>query len=79
MSKEKTFFGGIPMEKKGCPKCGGRKAGTAEIATTGTGLTKLLDIQKNHFTVVYCKSCGYSELYYQKASTTSNVIDLFLG
>ncbi|MBD8071518.1 zinc ribbon domain-containing protein [Bacillus sp. PS06] len=67
------------MEKKGCMKCGGTSAGTKEIATTGTGLSKMFDIQHNRFTVVYCKKCGYSELYNQETSTTSNVLDLFFG
>ncbi|WP_078546857.1 zinc ribbon domain-containing protein [Litchfieldia alkalitelluris] len=67
------------MNKKGCIKCGGTEAGTKEIATTGTGLSKMFDIQHNRFIVVYCKNCGYSELYNKNASTASNVIDFFFG
>lgn len=67
------------MDKKGCIKCGSMDAGTKEIATTGTGLSKLFDIQHNKFLVVYCKNCGYSELYNRKTSTASNVLDLFFG
>jgi uncharacterized protein len=65
--------------EKGCMKCGSTDAGTKEIATTGTGLSKMLDVQNNRFTVVYCKKCGYCELYKKQASTASNIIDLFLG
>ncbi|WP_455919682.1 zinc ribbon domain-containing protein [Priestia megaterium] len=61
------------MGKNGCIKCGHTEAKTKEIATTGTGLSSL-DVQHNHFTVVYCTSCGYSELY-----RGSNIIDLFFG
>ncbi|MBW4887073.1 MAG: zinc ribbon domain-containing protein [Bacillus sp. (in: Bacteria)] len=50
-------------EHKGCIKCGSTDAGQKEIATTGTGLSKLFDVQHNRFLVVYCKNCGYSELY----------------
>jgi uncharacterized protein len=32
--------------EKGCMKCGSTDAGTKEIATTGTGLSKMLDVQK---------------------------------
>jgi len=66
-------------EAKGCIKCGHTAVGTKEIATSGTGLSKMFDIQHNHFLVVYCKNCGYSELYNQESSTGSNVIDLFFG
>ncbi|MEH7470566.1 zinc ribbon domain-containing protein, partial [Priestia megaterium] len=42
------------MGKNGCVKCGHTEAQTKEIATTGTGLSRYLDVQHNHFTVVYC-------------------------
>lgn len=67
------------MKKRGCIKCGGTEAGTKEIATTGTGLSKMFDIQHNKFLVVYCKNCGYSEFYNKETSTDSNVIDFFFG
>ena len=65
------------MGKNGCIKCGHTEAKTKEIATTGTGLSRYLDVQHNHFTVVYCTSCGYSELYNKSSSRGSNIIDLF--
>ncbi|WP_282142319.1 zinc ribbon domain-containing protein [Cytobacillus oceanisediminis] len=49
------------MGKKGCIKCGSSDAGQKEVAMTGTGLSKMFDIQHNRFLVVYCKNCGYSE------------------
>ncbi|MBB5173295.1 zinc ribbon domain-containing protein [Texcoconibacillus texcoconensis] len=67
------------MEEKGCIKCGTRDAETKEIATTGTGLSKLFDVQHNRFIVVYCKNCGYSEFYNRETTTASNVIDFFFG
>ncbi|UOE94550.1 MULTISPECIES: zinc ribbon domain-containing protein [Bacillaceae] len=67
------------MEKRGCIKCGCTRAETKEIATTGTGLSKMFDVQHNKFLVVYCTNCGYSELYNKQSSTTSNVIDFFFG
>ncbi len=67
------------MKERGCMKCGGTEAATKEIATTGTGLSKMFDIQHNKFLVVYCKKCGYSELYNKETSTASNVIDFFFG
>lgn len=67
------------MKSNGCIKCGSQDAGKKEVAMTGTGLSKMFDIQNNQFIVVYCNSCGYSEFYNKKASTTSNILDLFFG
>jgi Predicted nucleic-acid-binding protein containing a Zn-ribbon domain len=67
------------MSEKGCIKCGSRDASTKEVAMTGTGLSKMFDIQKNEFIVVYCNRCGYSEFYNRKSSTGSNVLDFFFG
>lgn len=67
------------MNEKGCIKCGSRSAGTKEVAMTGTGLSKMFDIQHNRFVVVYCKNCGYSEFYNKNASSGSNLLDFFFG
>lgn len=67
------------MNNKGCIKCGSAEAGQKEIATTGTGLSKLFDVQHNRFLVVYCKNCGYSEFYNKESSTAGNILDLFFG
>lgn len=67
------------MKKSGCIKCGSTKAATKEISTTGTGLSKIFDVQHNQFLVVYCQNCGYSEFYNKESSKASNIIDLFFG
>lgn len=67
------------MNEKGCLKCGSRDAGTKDVAMTGTGLSKMFDIQNNQFTVVYCNKCGYSEFYNKQASGASNILDFFFG
>lgn len=67
------------MSEKGCIKCGSRDASTKEVAMTGTGLSKMFDIQKNEFIVVYCNQCGYSEFYNRRSSAGSNVLDFFFG
>lgn len=46
-----------------CSKCKNSGAKVKRIAATGTGLSKLLDIQHNHFVAVSCKNCGYTEIY----------------
>ncbi|MFD0618558.1 zinc ribbon domain-containing protein [Paenibacillus sp. GCM10027629] len=67
------------MRDKGCIKCGSNDAGTKEVAMTGTGLSKMFDIQKNEFVVVFCNNCGYSEFYNRESSVGSNILDLFFG
>jgi predicted nucleic-acid-binding Zn-ribbon protein len=61
----------------GCPKCGGSETEIDEIATSGTGLSKMFDVQNRSFKVVTCANCGYSELY--KGTSSGNMVDLFLG
>ncbi|WP_144919998.1 zinc ribbon domain-containing protein [Halorubrum salsamenti] len=61
----------------GCPKCGHEETETDEIATSGTGLTKMFDVQNRKFVVVSCANCGYSELY--KGQSKGNAIDFFIG
>ena len=64
-------------DDRGCPKCGHTETETDTIATSGTGLSKMFDIQNRSFMVVSCTNCGYSELYRNQSS--GNMIDLFLG
>ena len=66
-------------EEKGCVKCGSTDADTKDVSMTGSGLSKMMDIQNNKFTVVSCKNCGYSEFYNKNASKASNVFDFFFG
>lgn len=65
--------------EKGCMKCGSQDAATESVAMSGTGLSKIFDIQHNQFIVAYCRSCGYSEFYKRTSSTAGNVIDFFFG
>jgi len=67
------------MTEKGCIKCGSTSAETKDVAMTGTGLSKMFDMQHNEFTVVYCTNCGYSEFYNKQSSAGSNILDLFFG
>lgn len=61
----------------GCPKCGHTDTDTGSISVTGTGLSKLFDLQNNHFQVISCMNCGYSEFYRDDAS--GNLLDLFFS
>ncbi|MGA9175466.1 MAG: zinc ribbon domain-containing protein [Thermoactinomyces sp.] len=65
--------------KHGCPKCGGTEVTVGNVAMTGTGLSRLFDVQHNEFKVVSCKKCGYSEFYRAKGSAVKDLIDLFFS
>lgn len=67
----------LDMADQGCPKCGHEDADIDEVATTGTGLTKLFDLQNRRFRAVTCTNCGYTEFY--RGQDADIIIDLFLG
>ncbi|MFZ7101706.1 MAG: zinc ribbon domain-containing protein [Peptococcaceae bacterium] len=46
-----------------CQKCGSVGAEVREVAMTGTGLSKLFDIQNNEFLFISCKECGFTEVF----------------
>ncbi|GAB4075070.1 zinc ribbon domain-containing protein [Barrientosiimonas marina] len=66
-------------ENRGCVKCGSRDAEQKDVAMTGTGLSKMFDVQSNQFVVVSCKNCGYSEFYNKQSTTAGNIFDFFFG
>ena len=68
-----------PNGENGCPKCGHTEVDVGEISTTGSGLSKMFDIQSNKFKVVSCTGCGYSELYRDVGSSGSDIVDVFFG
>jgi len=66
-------------DDRGCPKCDHTETEVGTISTTGGGLSKMFDIQTNSFKVVSCTNCGYSELYQDTTSGSSDIVDVFLG
>ncbi|OPA76889.1 hypothetical protein BVG16_17215 [Paenibacillus selenitireducens] len=58
MSIEKSI-----EERFKCAKCSGTACHIKEVAMTGTGISKLLDIQHNHYLFVSCENCGFVEIY----------------
>lgn len=67
----------LDMEEHGCPKCGHKEADVDAIATTGTGLTKLFDLQNRRFQAISCANCGYTEFY--RGHDADVIVDLFFG
>lgn len=58
MELEEQFAG-----RFACPKCKQKGAEVKRVATTGAGISKLLDIQHNQFLAVSCRNCGFTEFY----------------
>ena len=63
--------------ENGCQKCGHHETEVDAISTTGSGLSKMFDIQNRRFKVISCTNCGYSELY--RGTSDGDLVDLFFG
>ncbi|WP_284241292.1 zinc ribbon domain-containing protein [Paenibacillus glycanilyticus] len=68
-----------------CGKCNGTDCTVKEIAMTGAGLSKLLDIQHNHYLFVSCMNCGSVEIYDpnvlegHKVGKLGSILDVLFG
>ncbi|OCT14542.1 hypothetical protein A8709_27155 [Paenibacillus pectinilyticus] len=68
-----------------CTKCKHKACRVKEVAMTGTGLSKILDIQHHHFLFVSCLHCGYVEIFdpdvltSKKAGQLGTIIDILFG
>ena len=46
-----------------CPRCKHTGAHVERLAMSGTGLSRLLEIQAYRYAFVSCINCGYTEVY----------------
>ncbi|RRB02121.1 zinc ribbon domain-containing protein [Larkinella rosea] len=46
-----------------CPKCRNHEVYIKRIATTGTGFSRIFDIEHNVFIACSCARCSYTEFY----------------
>ncbi|PKO13168.1 MAG: hypothetical protein CVU39_20535 [Chloroflexi bacterium HGW-Chloroflexi-10] len=46
-----------------CPRCDKQGASVEKLAMSGTGLSRLLEIQAHRYAFVSCKNCGYTEVF----------------
>lgn len=53
----------MPTTRYECTKCRHNKAETGELRTTGSGISRFLNLQNQKFGYAACASCGYTELY----------------
>lgn len=68
-----------------CSKCGNADCRVREVAMSGTGLSKIFDIEHNHFLFVSCTHCGFVEVYDpdvlrgHKSGTLGTIMDILFG
>ncbi len=46
-----------------CARCQHTGASVERLAMSGTGLSRLLEIQAHRYAFVSCNNCGYTEVY----------------
>lgn len=46
-----------------CPKCHHHGAVVESLSMSGTGISRLFEMQPYRYTFVSCKNCGYTEVY----------------
>jgi predicted nucleic-acid-binding Zn-ribbon protein len=53
----------VLAQKFHCPKCHGQGAHVERLAMSGTGLSRLMEIQQHRYAFVSCNNCGYTEVF----------------
>jgi hypothetical protein len=63
--------------KFSCGKCGNTEYKSGQIRTTGSGLSRFLNVQNQKFETFSCTECGYTELFRADGSGIGNFFDAF--
>ncbi|WP_179194896.1 zinc ribbon domain-containing protein [Bacillus sp. EAC] len=73
------------QEKFVCSKCKHTHAKIKEVSMSGSGLSKLFDIDYNHYLFVSCLNCGFVEVYNpsilegKTRGELSTILDILFG
>lgn len=46
-----------------CPRCDHKQGQVEKLSMSGTGLSRLLEIQHHRYAFVSCTNCGYTEVF----------------
>lgn len=46
-----------------CAKCDHRGARVERLAMSGTGISRLMELQAHRYAFVSCQNCGFTEVY----------------
>jgi hypothetical protein len=61
-----------------CAKCEAKTYDAGELRTTGSGISRFLNLQNQKYATVACTECGYTELYrLDGTGKIANVFDIF--
>ena len=60
-----------------CDKCHATEHRTGEIRTTGSGLSRFLNLQNQKFTAISCSKCGFTEPFRtDSGGALGNILDV---
>ena len=61
-----------------CDKCGSKRYDAGELRTTGSGLSRFLNLQNQKYATIACTECGFTELYRMDGGgRAADVLDIF--
>ena len=61
-----------------CSKCQNSSYNTGAIRTTGSGISRFLNLQNQKYNTISCNKCGYTEIYRTDGGgVAGNILDLF--
>jgi len=61
-----------------CQRCKSPGAHVERLSMSGTGVSRLFDIQPYRFAFVSCKHCGYTEVFNLKMLESKDDLGMFL-
>jgi len=61
-----------------CRHCGKTGANVDRLAMSGTGISRLLEIQPYRYAFVSCRNCGYTEVFNLKTLEGKDNLGTFL-
>jgi len=61
-----------------CPKCDYEEAHAERLSMSGTGLSRLFEVQPYRYAFVSCTNCGYTEIYNLKMLEGKDNLGTFL-
>lgn len=67
----------MSQKQYSCTKCAGKEYRSGQLRTTGSGITRFLNVQNQKYTTVSCVACGHTELYRVDGSGIGNILDFF--
>lgn len=68
----------MALREYSCDKCGAKTYQSGELRTTGSGISRFLNLQNQKYATVACTECGFTELYrVDVGGRAASVLDIF--